>query len=61
MKLHTKFLALAAVAMLSHSVFAQTAGSWLWRVGATTLKPMVSDGVLSAPSLPDSRVDIKPS
>ena len=58
MKLPPKLLALAAAAMLSPSVFAQTAGNWLWRAGATSLMPSVSGGVLSAPSLPDSRVDV---
>ena len=58
MKLASQLLALAAAAMLSPSVFAQTAGNWLWRAGATSLMPSVSGGVLSAPSLPDSRVDV---
>ena len=58
MKLHTQLLAIVAAALLSHNALAQSAGTWLGRVGTTTLTPDVSGGVLSAPSLPNSRTGV---
>jgi outer membrane protein len=58
MKIHTQLLAIAAAALLSHTAMAQSAGTWLGRVGATVLTPEVSGGVLSAPSLPNSKTDV---
>lgn len=38
---------------------AQSAGSWMVRAGATTIKPNVDSGDLSAPSLPGTKADIR--
>ena len=38
---------------------AQSAGALLGRVGATQIKPQVSSGDLTAPSLPGTQADIK--
>lgn len=48
MKTTMKFVAIAAI-LCTNTVFAQTAGSWMGRVGATTIAPQVSSGYLSAP------------
>ena len=44
-----------ACASLAH---AQTAGTWMVRAGATTIKPNVDSGDLSAPSLPGTKAGI---
>ncbi len=58
MKMHTKLSAIAVAALLSHNALAQSAGTWLGRIGATTLTPEVSGGALSAPSLANSTTDV---
>jgi outer membrane protein len=52
MKNQLKFIATAAM-LLTGSAFAQTAGTWMVRVGATTLSPTVSSSCLSAPDFGD--------
>ncbi|HJV60139.1 MAG TPA: OmpW family outer membrane protein [Albitalea sp.] len=57
---HLKCIAFAAAAFLcAGSAQAQSAGSWLARVGATKITPHVNSGDLSAPSLGGTKVDIK--
>jgi outer membrane protein len=58
MKTQLKFIAMAAAALAAHSAFAQSAGSWMVRAGATRIAPQVNSGDLSAPSLPNSKNDI---
>jgi outer membrane protein len=55
-----QFKALAAVAVLAISggALAQKAGSLSVSVGVTNLKPDVTSGDLSAPTLPGSKVDV---
>jgi outer membrane protein len=48
MKTHLKFITVAAM-LTTGTAFAQTAGTWMARVGATTIAPQVSSGYLSAP------------
>ena len=48
MKTQLKFLAVAAL-LTAGSSFAQSAGTWMARVGVTTIAPQVSSGYLSAP------------
>lgn len=60
LKQHT----LTAVALLSiglGAAHAQSAGSWLGRVGATRIAPDVTSGNLSAPSLPGTQSDVEPA
>lgn len=57
MKIQTQMLAIAAAALLSHNALAQSAGTWLGRIGMTTITPHVSGGVMSAPSFPNSKTD----
>ena len=45
--------------MLSGTVHAQSAGTWLGRVGVTRIAPDVTSGDLSAPSLPGTKTDVK--
>src|SRR3954468_14390133 len=54
-KLH--FIA-AAVLLAASGAQAQTAGSWMARIGATMISPDVKSGDLSAPSLPGTKVDV---
>ena len=58
MKTQLKFIAMAVAALAAHSAFAQSAGSWMVRAGATRIAPQVDSGNLSAPSLPNSKNDI---
>ena len=51
MKYQLKFLAVAAAALMAGSVFAQSAGTWMVRAGATTVAPVGPSENLSAPSL----------
>jgi outer membrane protein len=48
MKTTMKFIAVAAI-LTTSTAFAQTAGTWMARVGVTTIAPQVSSGFLSAP------------
>lgn len=47
-----------AVAAAPGAALAQSAGSWLVRLGATQIKPEVTSGDLSAPSVPGTKIDI---
>ncbi len=64
MKQHTKHIALAAgalaLAATTGAAQAQSAGSWLVRGGLTTVAPKVKSGELSAPTVPNTRVDVTP-
>ena len=54
-------LVAAALALAGSSAMAQKAGTWSASVGFTSLQPQVSSGQLSAPALPNTRVDIQNS
>lgn len=59
-KTHCIAAAAAAVALLGAlPAQAQTAGSWLGRVGVTQIRPDVSSGDLTAPSLAGTKADIE--
>jgi outer membrane protein len=49
MKKQMKLLAVAVAALAASSSFAQTAGTWMVRAGATTIAPQVNSGFLTAP------------
>jgi outer membrane protein len=62
MKQHFKCIAAAAAVLGlfgAGSANAQSAGSWLVRLGATKITPHVDSGNLTAPSLPGTQADIK--
>ncbi|MEO8156143.1 MAG: OmpW family outer membrane protein [Rhizobacter sp.] len=55
-----KTLALAAAALFgSSAAMAQSAGTWMVKGGYNNISPKVKSGDLSAPSLPNSQVDVK--
>lgn len=58
MKTHLKLIAIAAASLLATTAMAQSAGSWLGKVGIATIAPQTVSQPLSAPSLPDSRTDV---
>lgn len=59
MKKLIKFASLvAAISALAPLAHAQSAGSWMGRIGATNITPAVSSGNLSAPSLSNSKTDV---
>jgi outer membrane protein len=58
MKNQLKFLAVTAAVLSAHCAMAQTAGTWMARVGATTIAPQVNSGNLSAPSFANSKTDV---
>ncbi len=58
MTFQLKALAAVAVLAISGGAFAQKAGSLSVSVGVTNLKPDVTSGDLSAPSLPGTKVDV---
>jgi outer membrane protein len=51
--------AAAACLALAGAAQAQSAGTWLARIGATQIRPQVSSGDLSAPSLAGTQADVK--
>lgn len=58
MKTQLKFLAAAAL-LTAGSSFAQTAGTWMVRAGATTIAPQVTSGYLSAPDfMGGTKIDV---
>ena len=59
MKNSVRIIAAAAALAACGLASAQSAGSWLARVGVTHLSPDVSSGNLSAPSFPNTKVDSK--
>jgi outer membrane protein len=50
--------ALAAVALAAGAAHAQSANTWMVGVGATQISPNVSSGTLSAPSTPNTQIDV---
>lgn len=50
---------LAALVTFSAAAHAQSAGSWLGRLGVTHIAPDVTSGNLTAPSLPGTQADVK--
>ncbi len=58
MKTHLKIVAAAAALAACSLAGAQTAGSWMARVGVTNINPKVSSGNLTAPSLPGTQADV---
>jgi outer membrane protein len=58
-----KQLVVALLAVPALCVFtsaqAQSAGSWQFKAGINTITPKVTSGNLSAPSLPDTKIDVK--
>jgi len=55
-----KTLAIAALSLAgSTAALAQSAGTWMVKVGANQISPQVKSDDLSAPSLPNSQVDVK--
>ena len=59
MTFQLKALAAVAVLAISGGAFAQKAGSLSVSVGVVNLKPDVTSGDLSAPSLPGTKVDVE--
>jgi outer membrane protein len=55
----SSLVALACVGLMSGQAHAQSAGSFVVRLGGGTIMPNVESGTLSAPSLENTRVDIK--
>lgn len=56
----TSILAILGLLSLSiHSAHAQSKGEWMWRIGGTSVRPDVTSGNLSAPSLPNTKIDVK--
>lgn len=58
MKNTVKFLLVPIALACASLAHAQTAGTWMVRAGATTIKPNVDSGDLSAPSLPGTKAGI---
>ncbi len=50
--------ALATTLLLAGAAQAQVAGTWSVRLGATHISPQVKSGNLSAPSFPNTKVDV---
>ncbi len=53
-----KFLLIPALLACAAAAQAQTAGTWLGRIGGTTITPNVSSGDLTAPSLAGTKASI---
>ena len=58
MKKSIPFLTFSALALLASVASAQSAGTWLGRLGMTTIAPQVSSGDMSAPSFPGTKSDV---
>ncbi len=58
MKKSIAFLTFSALALAASLASAQSAGSWLGRVGMTTIAPQVSSGDMSAPSFAGTKSDV---
>ncbi len=62
MKKSTKLMiALAAALGMTAAAHAQTAGTWMGTLGVVNIAPQVDSGNLSAPSLPNTKIDVKPA
>lgn len=53
-----KFVAVAILALSAHDAFAQSAGAIMVRAGYGTIAPQITSGSLSAPSSPNSQIDV---
>jgi outer membrane protein len=60
-KMHFAALVATLATLASASVQAQSAGEWLIKGGVNKITPHVKSGDLSAPSLPGTKIDIKPA
>ena len=58
MKHSLKFLTASAIALAAPLALAQSAGTWLARVGATTITPSVTSGDMTAPSFAGTKSDV---
>jgi len=58
MKNTLKFIAAAALALTAQAAFSQTAGTWMARLGGTTITPQVASGDMTAPSFPNTKTDV---
>ena len=58
MKKSIAFLTFSALALAASMASAQSAGTWLGRVGATTIAPQVSSGDMTAPSFAGTKTDV---
>jgi len=58
MKKSIAFLTFSALALAASMASAQSAGSWLGRVGMTTIAPQVSSGDMTAPSFAGTKTDV---
>jgi len=58
MKKSIAFLTFSALALAASMASAQSAGTWLGRVGATTIAPQVSSGDMTAPSFAGTKSDV---
>ena len=58
MKHSLKFLTASAIALAAPLALAQSAGTWLARVGATTITPSVTSGNMTAPSFAGTKSDV---
>lgn len=53
-----KMAAVAVALLAGGAASAQTAGTWLFKAGVNRISPKVSSGNLSAPSMPNTKVDV---
>jgi len=62
-RIHTLATTAVAASLLSVTTLAQaqSAGTWLGRIGATSVTPQVRSGELSTPAPPDTRIDVDKS
>jgi len=58
MKKSIAFFTFSALALAASMASAQSAGTWLGRVGATTIAPQVSSGDMTAPSFAGTKSDV---
>ena len=58
MKKSIAFLTFSALALAASMASAQSAGSWLGRVGMTSIAPQVTSGDMSAPSFAGTKSDV---
>jgi outer membrane protein len=58
MKHSLKFFAATAIALAAPLALAQSAGTWLARVGATTITPNVTSGDMTTPSFAGTKSDV---
>lgn len=52
-------VALGVLAAAAAGAQAQSAGTWMIKLGVNNINPQVRSGDLSAPSLPDTKIDVK--